>query len=79
MRMSRVSLKSSFAVALPAMSAHPLESHSLSSNGLRHLALVIAILGLELLHQRNVLLLGLLGRDALVDLLLPSVLLRLAL
>lgn len=51
----------------------------LSANRLGDLVCVVAVFALELLDQRNVLLLGLLGSDALVDDLLPCVLLGLAL
>lgn len=51
----------------------------LSTNSLGLLVRVVAVLGLQLLHESDVLLLGLLDIDTLIDLLLPCVLLCLAL
>lgn len=56
-----------------------LSAQRLFANSGRDLVLVKAVLGLELLDESDVALLGGLGRDALVDDLLPSVLLGLAL
>ena len=57
----------------------PETSHLLPADGLGHLALVVPVLALELLDLGGVLLLGLLGRDAVVDQRLPRVVLGLAL
>lgn len=57
----------------------PAEGPRLVADGLWLLVLVVAILGLELLNERDVLLLGLVRGDTLVNLLLPRVLLCLAL
>lgn len=51
----------------------------LGADRLGHLVRIVSARVLELLHESNVLLLGLLGRGALVDDLLPGVLLVLAL
>lgn len=58
---------------------HSTQSPRLVANGLGLLVLVVSVLGLELFDERDVLLLGLVRGDALVDLLLPCVLLCLAL
>ena len=50
-----------------------------AADSLGFLVLIVAVLGLHLLDERDVLLLGLLGGDILVNNLLPCVLLRLAL
>lgn len=60
-------------------SSTPAGSSRLVADGLWLLVLVVSVLGLELLDERDVLLLGLLLGDVLVDLLLPGVLLCLAL
>lgn len=55
------------------------KSSGLFADSLGDLVLVKAVLGLELLDESDVALLGLLGGDALVDNLLPGTLLGLAL